>query len=358
MIFLLIKAVISLVIIIRSKGDYNTYSSNSTNYIFHLDHNMISYPFKYPKNIKSIEHYSKNNTSCARGNISLSKSFWKQRDQMYYKVHFDYPFDNCSDINSLFYTRESFSLSRNINRKNSLLFLSKELGAIDHLTVYYDHQENKVKFGLKRRDLSKKWNSYECKANSHWGCSFDRVCLDEICEEYYDYKYPVYIEPFSRENVAPSDFIEMIKEKYLSEAFEKGDCVYRYSYNFTSLKWIDCEKSRRTFSYFFLNKYKGLMLKRKDGSEATFSSFDDNKYWIINNIMLNEIDLFFDYENKILTFKSNISITSKEDSIFLRKQILTKELKFFINYLIIVLVIGVIVIILHIKQCNVKYRWF
>lgn len=286
MIFLLIKAVISLVIIIRSKGDYNTYSSNSTNYIFHLDHNMISYPFKYPKNIKSIEHYSKNNTSCARGNISLSKSFWKQRDQMYYKVHFDYPFDNCSDINSLFVTRESFSLSRN------------------------------------------------------------------------DYKYPVYIEPFSRENIAPSDFIEMIKEKYLSEAFEKGDCVYRYSYNFTSLKWIDCEKSRRTFSYFFLNNYKGLMLKRKNGSEATFSSFDDNKYWIINNIMLNEIDLFFDYENKILTFKSNISITSKEDSIFLRKQILTKELKFFINYLIIVLVIGVIVIILHIKQCNVKYRWF
>ena len=130
-------------IIIRSKGDYNTYSSNSTNYIFHLDHNMISYPFKYPKNINSIELYSKNNTSCARGNISLSKSFWKQKEQRYYKVHFDYPFDNCSDINSLFYTKESFSLSRNINQKNSLLFLSKELGTIDHLTVYYDHQESK-----------------------------------------------------------------------------------------------------------------------------------------------------------------------------------------------------------------------
>ena len=92
----------------------------------------------------------------------------------------------------------------------------------------------------------------------------------------------MYIEPFSRENVAPNDFIEMIKEKYLSEEFESGDCVCRYSYNFISLKWIYCERKRRTFSYFFLNKYKGLMLKRQDGLEATFSSFDDNKYWIIN----------------------------------------------------------------------------
>ena len=92
----------------------------------------------------------------------------------------------------------------------------------------------------------------------------------------------MYIEPFSRENVAPNDFIEMIKEKYLSEEFESGECVCRYSYNFISLKWIYCERNRRTFSYFLLNKYKGLMLKRQDGLEATFSSFDDNKYWIIN----------------------------------------------------------------------------
>lgn len=211
MLLILLKTFISFVIIIRSKCDYSTYSSNSTNYIFHLDHNMISYPFKYPKNKKSIEHYSRNNTSCARGNISLSKSFWKQKEQRYHKFHFDYPLDNCSDINSLFYTKESFSLSRNINRKNSLLLLSKEIGAIEHLTVYYSHQESKVKFSLKGRDLSKKESSYECKANSHWGCSFDRVCLDSNCEEYYDNKYPVYIEPFSRENIAPSDFVEMIK---------------------------------------------------------------------------------------------------------------------------------------------------
>lgn len=72
--------------------------------------------------------------------------------------------------------------------------------------------------------------------------------------------------------------------------------------------------------------------------------------------MLNEIDLFFDYENKTLTFKSNEGITSKEDSIYLKKHILIKQSKHFINYLIIVLVIGVMIIILHIKQCNVKYK--
>ena len=212
----------------------------------------------------------------------------------------------------IFYCPIVISLSLSLVGNTSSLLHSLYLRErIDSLTFFLSirkvdsyYQRNMI-FGGKEEEYIQNKTFFKCKVkegSNRWGCPFEGVCTDKTCNDYFDNsKFSVLFEPIQPKNIAPYAFLEFLKE-CLKDEFESGNCESvedEDGYEFLKFK----NETQYPIDFYFIKDDKAVIFSLDLSNSIKFYT-NNNTNWILNDVALNQLELFFDYDNRTITFIS------------------------------------------------------
>lgn len=236
-------------------------------------------------------------------------------------------------INLLFYytncskkslgKNEGISFSLSINNENvSLVHILKKMNLIEDLVFAYSYHKSPIIslfVGGVDNSLIDNVNSFECSPqNNKWGCQLDYIYFDEQFNISFKNNYSLIFEAPGIHSNVPNEFLIFIKNNFLLQPFEKGECYFNTE-SFNG-KYIFCQGNimeKGIPHYIYLN-FNGNIIKldffkfiHKTISTSWISltsSFKKNEKdtWILGEQFLSYFNVtIFDFNKKTITFYSN-----------------------------------------------------
>ena len=175
-------------------------------------------------------------------------------------LNFLYKVSNCT-FSTPIYDQE-YGVSLSLSNENSFLVTLFKNGEIQFKNFYLEGEgAHSITFGKENLPSTQ---SYKCKVEENWVCEFDTVCLSKYCRDKFTNEYPFYILLDPHHNVAPFAFIELLREQFLKEEFNRKICEYKdYDYyNDVKYYYIYCRDSIAEYHIpsllYFISNDKGI----------------------------------------------------------------------------------------------------
>ena len=202
-----------------------------------------------------------------------------------------------------YYSDESFSFLHRLKSEkqiNQLIF-----GFVPH--VESNRKNGSVYYGGVPYTVRENKTSYTCKVttrDSSWGCPIDKVYVNNI--EYKNRNY-AYLNANRREVLVPQSFYGFIKEKILLLYIDDKICteeLYNENYYFRCRESVKntIKEIRFDFGKFSLRMTNYFLCG--GGSCDFLLQYNPytNNTWVIGAAFISEYDVFFNYEDRSISF--------------------------------------------------------